>query len=345
MLRSIVTVLLLLSVFILTGCTDSSAVSEYDATLEARSDEVVNSATESMDYLQKGKDYFNRGDYQQAIEQYDEAIRLDPQYADAYFNRGRAYSYLGQHEQSKEDLDEAIRLNPQHAMAYNNRGIAYGQLGQYERAIEDFDEAIRLDSQDAKAYNYRGVAYGQLGQYERAIQDLDEAIRLNPQEAGSYDIRGTLYQSLGEDELAERDFQKGIGLATPTPTLVPTATATATPTPIKTTVGQLSRDYESNSVVANLKYGNRNVEIRGTVDSVDIVALDLYETYNYVEKYVLELTDSDYNYIRCVFPDLEQATSTKKGEQVTVTGRILGNSYREVGRIMVHPCRLAAGPN
>ena len=130
---------------------------------------------------------------------------------------------------------------------------------------------------------------------------------------------------------------------TPTPTLVPTATATAIP--IKTTVGQLSRDYESNSVVANLKYGNRNVEILGTVDSVDIVALDLDETYNYVEKYVLELEDSDWNRISCVLPDLEQATSTKKGEQVTVTGRILGNYYREVGLIMVHPCRLAAGPN
>ena len=62
-----------------------------------------------------------------------------------------------------EDYDEAIRLNPQYADAYNKRGIAYGDLGQYERAIEDWDEAIRLDPQYGNAYYNRGIAYGYLG--------------------------------------------------------------------------------------------------------------------------------------------------------------------------------------
>ncbi|MCI0793438.1 MAG: hypothetical protein J4O03_08240 [Chloroflexi bacterium] len=48
-----------------------------------------------------------------------------------------------------QDFDAAIRLNPQQANAYNNRRLAYGALDEPKRAIEDYDEAIRLDSEYA----------------------------------------------------------------------------------------------------------------------------------------------------------------------------------------------------
>jgi curved DNA-binding protein CbpA len=159
-------------------------------------------------YLQMGYNYGEQGDYQKEIEQYDEAIRLDPQFVNAYYNRGVAYGYLGQYEREIQDYDEAIRLNPQFAKAYNNRGLAYTDLGQYERAIQDYDKAIRLDPQVANSYNNRGVAYGYLGQYERAIQDYDEVIRLDPQFALAYYNRGFTYQDISKSEEAARDFAK-----------------------------------------------------------------------------------------------------------------------------------------
>ena len=66
----------------------------------------------SADYLRKGNDYYDLGDYEQAVDYYDEAIRLDPLYAEAYSSRGLAYVSLGQHERAIQDVDEAIRLNP-----------------------------------------------------------------------------------------------------------------------------------------------------------------------------------------------------------------------------------------
>ena len=179
------------------------------APVPARSTSPISaSSLTSVDYFRKGNDYANQGDYGKAIEDYDEAIRLDPKYAGAYHSRGQAYGLLGQYERAIEDFDEAIRLDPQYAKAYNNRGNAYQELGQYERAIEDYDEAIRLDPQDAVTYHNRGYAYHNLGQYERAIEDYDEAIRLDPQYAKAYNNRGLAYQSLGKVEEAERDFQK-----------------------------------------------------------------------------------------------------------------------------------------
>ena len=52
-----------------------------------------------------------------------------------------------------EDYDKAIELDPNDAEAYNDRGSSYHRLGQNERAIEDYDEAIKLDPDNAEAYN------------------------------------------------------------------------------------------------------------------------------------------------------------------------------------------------
>ena len=98
-----------------------------------------------------------------------------------YFDRAGKHLDTGEYQKAIDNYDDAIRLDPQYSRAYNNKGIAYKKLAQPDRAIQDFDEAIRLDSEYAHAYFNRGIAYNALGQYERAIQDFDEAIRHNPQ--------------------------------------------------------------------------------------------------------------------------------------------------------------------
>ena len=97
-----------------------------------------------------------------------------------HFEVGFALYEKGQLEEAIVEYDKAIRLDPQLAKAYTNRGSAYGSLGQEQRALQDFNEAIILDPQDAIAYNGRGAAYSELGKFEKAIKDLDQAIRLDP---------------------------------------------------------------------------------------------------------------------------------------------------------------------
>ncbi len=90
----------------------------------------------------------------------------------AYNNRGNTYNNLGQPERAIQDFDEAIRLDPKLATAYKIRGDVYRNLGQPERAIQDYDEAIRLAPKLALTYLNRGFVYGfMLGQHLRAIED------------------------------------------------------------------------------------------------------------------------------------------------------------------------------
>jgi tetratricopeptide (TPR) repeat protein len=70
-----------------------------------------------------------------------------------YNSRGIAYGEKGQYDQAISDFNRAIELNPNDNKAYNNRGIVYRLKGQYDQAVSDFNKAIDLNPLDAEAYN------------------------------------------------------------------------------------------------------------------------------------------------------------------------------------------------
>ncbi len=127
--------------------------------------------------------YAKKGNFDKAIEEYTEAIRLHPKFAQAYCNRGAAYADKGNIDKAIEDFTEFIRLDPKFAPAYCNRGMAYAKKGNFDKAIEDSTEAIRLDPKFAQAYNTRGWAYEQKKHSYKALSDYTEAIRLDPKVA------------------------------------------------------------------------------------------------------------------------------------------------------------------
>ncbi len=163
-------------------------------------------------YNDRGAAFSDLGQNERAIQDYNQAIKLDPNFRMVYNNRGNAYKALGRHERAIQDYDQALRLDPKFSFAYYNRGSAYLALGKYERAIQDYDQAIRLDPNHTFAYNGRGNAYKALGQPERAIQDYDQATRLDPNFSFAYYDRGLVYNALGQYERAIRDFDQNIKL-------------------------------------------------------------------------------------------------------------------------------------
>ena len=152
-------------------------------------------------------------DFENAIEQYNKTIRLNPNSAVAYNHRGNAKNSRGEHKDAITDYNEAIRLKPDLAIAYINRGVAKRGLGEHKDAITDYNEAIRLKPDLAIAYINRGVAKRGLDYYEKAINDYNEAIILKPDFALAYYNRGLAYRALNRRDKARRDFKKARVLA------------------------------------------------------------------------------------------------------------------------------------
>ncbi|MGB8618544.1 MAG: tetratricopeptide repeat protein, partial [Pseudolabrys sp.] len=85
----------------------------------------------------------------------------------AYNNRGNAYVAKGEYDRAVQDYDQSIKLNPNYSRTFNNRGVAYQKKGEYDLAIKDFDEAIRLNAEYANAFANRAQTYQHKGEYER----------------------------------------------------------------------------------------------------------------------------------------------------------------------------------
>jgi Flp pilus assembly protein TadD len=135
-----------------------------------------------------------KGQIDEAISQYQEAIRLKPDFADAHNNLGNALFRKDQIDEAISQYQETIRLKPDIVYAHYNLGNALGRKGQIDEAIRQYQEAIRLKPNFAEAYNYLGIGLGMKGQIDEAIRQFQEAIRLKPDFA---DAQKNLARALG----------------------------------------------------------------------------------------------------------------------------------------------------
>ncbi len=125
--------------------------------------------------------------------------------AGVYEYRGAAYSGTRNYNQAIQDLNESIRLDSSVWSAFYNRGVAYRRMGQNERAIQDFDRAITMAPKIPGVYTGRGLSYLKMGEVDLAFQDFDRAIRLNP---GDVNYRGYAYFILGRFGEAAQEYHR-----------------------------------------------------------------------------------------------------------------------------------------
>jgi len=134
-------------------------------------------------FYQKGLDAIKSNQYEEAIKNFDEAIKLKKDEPVIWYNRGIVKSWLRRYEEAIEDFDQAIILNPAHKKAYNSRANCKQDITEYESAFEDYNSAIRLDSQYIDAIYNRAELYQLLGDFEKACIDFNLTYKLGDQES------------------------------------------------------------------------------------------------------------------------------------------------------------------
>jgi tetratricopeptide (TPR) repeat protein len=127
--------------------------------------------------------------------------------ADAFNNRGGAHYYKGEFDRALTDYEQAIKLNPKSPSAFNNRCWTSAVVGRLQQAIEDCTESLRLEPDVANTHENRGFAYLKLSDFDRALADYEIALRLDPNRADNHYGRGLARLKKG-DAGGEADVAK-----------------------------------------------------------------------------------------------------------------------------------------
>ena len=201
-------------------------------------------------YQKRADDFLARGEYDRAIADYDEIIKLNPQDAVAYYSRGFAYQYKADLIRAFEDYKTSTNIKPElssqpmmqcifykstksenpdkaiedcskiisasanFALAYFIRGNAYLDKKDNDQAILNYNKTVELHPKYASAYSNRGSAFCGKQDYVIAFADYNKAIELNPKNSIAYNNRGYCYEKKGELQEAVNDYQKAINLDT-----------------------------------------------------------------------------------------------------------------------------------
>jgi tetratricopeptide (TPR) repeat protein len=168
---------------------------------------------------QRASAWLVKQEYDKAIKELDEAIRLEPNAPIRYLERGEVWLEKKDYDNAIKDFDEALRLHkaiPLDPMfvklLYSDRNRIWIQKKDYDRAIKDCDEAIRLWPADPNFLFSRGFVWHEKKDYDKAIMDYDEAIRINPKDILAFRNRGLAWHSKQDNDKAIRDYDEAIRL-------------------------------------------------------------------------------------------------------------------------------------
>jgi tetratricopeptide (TPR) repeat protein len=143
-------------------------------------------------YMYRGVERSLKKDYDLALADYGEAVRIDKKYSDAFYNRCAVYNLKEDYDRALADCSQAVKFGPSpdttvpaserrlasdHAISdyYSERGFTYLKKNEYDRAIMDLDNAIRLNPDNGRALKRRGLAYEAKGDTARANADIEMA--------------------------------------------------------------------------------------------------------------------------------------------------------------------------
>ncbi len=155
-------------------------------------DEALRLRPEAVWYYNRGFAKFQKHEYDLAINDFNESINMDPKYAPSFLYRGRAWHEKSDYDKALSDLNESIRLNPTDSDSYFRRGFVLQMDESYEMAIRDFDEALRLEPSHIDSLLCRGDSQRHQGKFDKALADLDVVIRLAPPDAFLLRTRGEI---------------------------------------------------------------------------------------------------------------------------------------------------------
>jgi len=151
-----------------------------------------------------------RGKIQAAIGEYNQALQINPDYAEAHNNLAVALGREGRTQEAIRHCEQALRINPDYAEAHDNLGNALAQGGNVEEAVGQYEQALQIRPDYAEAHFNLGVALARLGRMSEAMDHWEQALRIRPQYANAHYSLGVALERLGRVGEAISHYQSAL---------------------------------------------------------------------------------------------------------------------------------------
>ena len=194
------------------GITEDRLFPDFEGFARVRREEIVYTELTASEYRERGVLFYSKGDYRDAVSDFDRVFSLNGGDHEVYYLRGSAKYELRLYSEAIDDFTDAIRLKSDEPDYYFSQGMARYEIEQFNGAKESFTKAIDLNSDDGRFYRWKADACYKLGEYQEAIHCFDRAIDL--EFSGLSDIyysRGMAKYRISRYSEAIDDFTLAIG--------------------------------------------------------------------------------------------------------------------------------------
>ncbi len=146
--------------------------------------------------------------YQEALEEYNNIIEIEPDFLPAWQNKGYILRELERYGEAIEAYDEYLRIIPNTVDILYFRGLTKNKQKQYKKAIEDFDSVIAIKPDDIDARIDKAISYWKMEDNESALEAIDQALELDDMNVGALNVKGGILAGMKKYYEAEPYFEK-----------------------------------------------------------------------------------------------------------------------------------------
>jgi|GEM_PF-1030307 len=166
----------------------------------------------AVEHYNKGVVLARQGRYEEAIKEYDQALKIEPRYTKAMFNKAVVLQMMRRNPEAVEVYRRLAALTPDDPEVWSNMAIALRAMGRLSEALECYDRALAINPNDPGLWSNKGVALRLMGRAEEALECYDRALAINPNDPGLWSNKGVALASLNRLEEALECYDRALAI-------------------------------------------------------------------------------------------------------------------------------------
>ena len=197
------------SLFNLQGASYAS-LKKYDSAIKSYDEAIRINPFYADAHLNKGSALQENGDLDAAIACFNKTLVINPQHPFAFFNMGNALTAKGELDLAIDSYKNTVKIQPENAEAFFNMGNTFKELGGLNEALDCYKKALKIKPNHADVHLNMGIALENKHSFDGALESYNKAIMINPNYAEAQNNIGTAYKKKGDIDAAIKSFKQAI---------------------------------------------------------------------------------------------------------------------------------------